>query len=311
MKKFSFIIVTGLGWSGSSALIDFFYDQKVVTGFNSDYPDETKYLKKKSYGDPKTFFGNKRRYLEINKYDLIAILSGGEKGIETAINKNKIIQIFNKFEKIKNKIDVSNIRILDYTSKFVGDSSIFFNGYREFTYFYEKFLKMLIYSLKKEKNKYTLFNNDVYLHERDNFIKINEALKIIVYRNPFDQYSDKKQSYKISGFIDSSKLLLHFLFLSYKQAFLIAKNNNSIDYLINFESLVMDVDYRNELFKKFFQLESDDLNYNKFRPEESKKNIYKPRENLIHIEKILLFILISLPYFFIKNSKKNFIKEFY
>lgn len=308
LQKSNFFIVAGMGWSGSSALIDWLYDQKMIIGFKNDYPSETKYIQNFYYEYLSNIF-NDKKYIQINFYDISSILTGGMVGLQDAINSTELSKMFSQIKKNKNAIEILDKSwSMVLKSIFKEKKIITFKDFKSFMEFYKDLILKIIFKKNHITKKYVLFNNDSHLYNSDHIIDISSSINIVVYRNPLDQYVDQKSAKKIQGFCKTILFLLKFLLTNSIRTVKILTKKSIYLKIINFEKFVTDDSYRNNIFNQIFNEKPSIFNYSRFSPEKSVKNIFIHRKRLHFYERYIIIAVLFFPYFLIKKSRKNYQK---
>lgn len=311
------IIISGLGWSGSSAIIDYLFDKGCVTGFMSKYPEETRIINRRLLD---RFLKKlpKRKTTEYNKYDILALITKGNFGLKESLNQKKIESTLDDlfhshkyvvkdsyFKKKSDNFSEINFDIdflLNSIEKFLvtGDYS------REnFKRTYIKSVENMISHINISSGKSILFNNDVNLWKKSTYFNINNYSKFIVFRNPLDQFSEGiNLKYNYSGIkkiIIMFKFALFFSVVSIKITLLkyIFKCELNI---ISFEDFLNDVSLREKIIKI---IDCQSLNYyeNRFKLEESLTNISNPQKRLTFLQKTFI-LLTTMPFYLLLNLIK-------
>lgn len=284
--KLTPIIVAGFGWSGSSAIIDFLFDLGSFEGFGREYPGETKILNKVIVDDLESFF-EKKLINKIKINDFLALMSGGHFGLEDNINEKILLTKIDLYE--KNKIIFeADLSFWIYISLKFKDLVI--TKIEDIKIEYIRIIK-IVFDYLSHKEKICIFNNDVHIHNNDSHLDLRFFNKILVFRNPLDQYSEKKEKsmrFKSNRF----KLIIHVLHYnkSLVNSLMKKKKDNNLK-IVNFENFILKKKYREDLLKTIDYIKYNHQERNNyFNPSKSINNIRIPREELNLFEKLIISI---------------------
>ena len=288
------LIIVGYGWSGSSAIIDYLYDKGLVCGFFMEYPGEAKILSNRIPLYLKEL-NNKFNVSDYNIYDFVALISAGRYGMNLALNRKYHEEFFkNKPNYFGNQINIEESILIDIIRNSVGEKEITVN---EVVKSYNLIVDGLLNELETNQSKLVVFNNDAHIYRNDSFYDLTGIHKIIVFRNPLDQFTDR---YIFSPGQNTSPNRTRNLFrfiLVHNIKLLITIYKTLIDdklRLISFERFLFDENERERLFQSLNQasvanVESERIK--RFEVEKSKKNVglYKTRLTLLEVTLIYVF----------------------
>lgn len=290
------LIIAGLGWSGSSAVIDFLFDQGIVRGFYIDYPDETTILHSTVINillDLHTKYGVN----DYNAYDFAFLMSGGRYGLDKARNKeyfsDNIINIIRKNKKILLEEQfLVNVIKSEFQDEYI--------KFHEIKVKYIAVVKKLCLDLETSNDKIILFNNDAHAYNNDSFFELNDYLKIIVYRNPLDQFTDRVILRKYKNYhLKRTRVLLAFAIVNNVRlikSFIFSIIDKNTMYF-TFEQFLDDPTFSVKIIKfisKKQNLQETKVSKRRFDKERSKGNINIHKGELSLYETLILNIF-ALP----------------
>lgn len=297
------ITISGLGSSGSSAIIDYLYDNTNITGFFMDYPSETSILNSSFLGDFYNFF-KENSDTKINIYDLVLYLTGGQIGQTKSQNSTLVLQfvsnnldsnynqhkldLINNLKKNEHILLRKNKNIINISDEII--DSIIARHFKELNYNlnqflinYEKLVKLLLLQCKYP----VIFNNDIDLWVNNNLIEIECNKSLLVIRYPLDQYLrsslfvvNKSKMYKLFRFIIEFNYKAIKIIISLKKKLII----------INFEDFLKSQELRESIIE-YLQLDTKIKNTRLFNLNYSLQGIRS------YIGKLSLFEVIALKIF--------------
>lgn len=297
------IFVMGIGWSGSSSVVDFLYQNDYIVGVTGDYPEESKLL---TGSESPLFFMNKfsgRGMIDF--YGFLALVTGGRLGLNKSKYEDELIGYFGWLNKSKSRIMNSRnfIRINDdelvrVIEKYFPKNSVMNNS--EFNKVYPTIIKNLMdFFVKKEK--VLCYNQDPNFFDLTKVIFKNNDYLIVVIRNPKDIIADNpsllqdRPSLKRIAKVSIMALNLRKIFKQIKifQKKLLHKNL----IVIKFENFIKKDRSYFELVN-FLELEKKDLNTNGvfFDRENSHKNINIAANRLGFFESVVISMLCEFKY---------------
>lgn len=304
------LIIAGYGWSGSGAIVDFLFDREIVCGFYRDYPNETKVLSKDILDY--LILLNKRYGVEkYNAYDLLVLITGGNFGYEYALNNSFHNSFFNNKDGFngsgvfrKNRKSIINQTFLnDVSENLVGDGEF---GIDKLTHFYKLLMNSIVNELEETQQRVILFNNDVHLYNNDSYFDFRDYHKILVYRNPLDQFVDKEvitrelKKYSFERFCSLFKFVLSYNVKVLLTIIRILRDKNIV--LISFERFVRDEDTRDNLVH-LFNKKVEPYHVNRFDTNTSIKNIGIYKRKLSIAEVVLIYVMAYPAYLFTQSLK--------
>ena len=298
--------ISGLGWSGSSALVDFLFDQSIITGIKSEYPSETSLFD--GFGSLIDFY-SKKGYVPLNRITLNSILSGGD--VDSLISKEFIkSDEYNKYLSSSSKVNknlggiffLSDEKILVASESLQHDSQ---SNKKKSIKLYFKFLYSLAELTNLTTQKVVVFDNDPHIQSPVTKMLPRESIKILIVRNPGDQISHmisetnidfSKPTQRLKKTLRASILLsLRLIYLSFK-SFRIRFSEDTL--IILFEDFVNSSELRKQLLTLFVDTNIS-LNTVRFNPESSAKGIGISKLKLNYLEKLFIAILCNPPYTFL------------
>ena len=128
-----FILLSGMGWSGSSAIIDILVQNNLVSGINNYYPNETAFFN--TFFSPFELIKNSRSFETISMKKILCVLTGGK--IYREFINNELFKILTKINPEINSIN-------EFPTDGVGrNKDNFFNNdqINWFTVNFEKYIK--------------------------------------------------------------------------------------------------------------------------------------------------------------------------
>lgn len=283
----------GMGWSGSSAIIDAMVDQINVKGINNGYPTETSLFGKKSC--PLNYLNKFTQSNRLDKQGLLATLTRGTRGLESSIYKKELIPWFNRLDKREimelNNENFSILRDGDIYNIF--DNILGSNATYEVDHIYEKYYYLLASLLRETKLKQKsnlVLNNDPSL---SGYMKINKMLpeeykseNIVVHRNMYDMLNDYVSRLSGTSKINKKKLILRQSKKKLRYGHYINSNSSKF-FTVKFEKFIESYEYRNKLLKIFnakYNEEDEEL----FIPKDSIKNINMDLKSLSTIDRLII-----------------------
>jgi hypothetical protein len=265
-----------------------------------------------------------------NKFDLFLLLTGGAIEIEESLNKGVITKILDdKLNKVKpeenmkvlrqiavnekhgldrknkNHINVS-LETLNFVYSFIHEPQDF--DFESLERIYLKFISSLIKHRNETSDKSIIFNNDAHIYNNDTIMDITTFHKILVFRNPLDQYSRRKTiSYNFKvGFMRRI-----WRFMSYTRHYVtnstrtikLIKRDSNIN-LINYEFFILNDFGRASILKKLGCNDEHKMTSN-FNVNYSISNIGVYKNNLNIIEMVVLFIFCYPFFMLLRNSSQK------
>jgi len=306
---FDIALITGLGWSGSSALIDFLHDQNLISGIKSDYPSETNLFNGR--GSPKAFLlATKKSSTSIQ--NLISLINGETVSLSIE-NDSKGLKKFLEAVSEKNNNQRGHLSISVRELENIITNEVNFNAetLNEFlTGYYNAIFQIATMSSVAVK-KIIVFNNDLHLYHRSNKIFPHEGLRILFVRNVYDQIAERKKILSQEGSkFRLLKITLIVINLSIKihkltfQNYSNKKRDNTL--IVQFEDFIHYKELRDKLAILFGANEIIDTQC-RFDADKSKLNINIGENYLKLLEKILVLFLCFLPYkYLVKSNSLEF-----
>lgn len=321
------VIISGLGWSGSGALLDYLMDAKCIKGFWMEYPSETHFLNSSILMDiKKAYFTGELK--PFSKADFIYLISAGKYEINGLNNKQKINQIldfrlikrlkvrkkYNQkalsyiFEKepaiskfVSHREHKNDVKI-DYETLFeavdincqsesIGINQIIKSYYKTILYLADKFYEVL-------PKKKIVFNNDAHLYNDDSLLNMDNFIKFVVIRNPIFIYSNRlyvRYDYNM-GFIKRFKYLLSYAKdLNIQLIRLIFKFRRENINIISFEKFTKDNNERLRVLEKIgCRAKFDNMVY--YNNSYSISNLKFNNDKLKYIDKFML-VMLTFPFY--------------
>jgi len=306
------IHVIGFGWSGSSAILDALYDQEMtqgVTGHN--YPLETALFRPKNSPLDFAKVYSQRNRLDIN--GLLALYTGGRVGLNESLYKDEIENYLKRVSKkqitpgnSRNFDDIANSTLKDALSVIVNKKTLtteeLIGNYYEITY-------ELIKWYADETNKTILLNNDPHGRKLKQFQLFDpESIFVFVIREPLDMIVDRPRYKNMDSF--GVKATLKRIKFSLSHAKIISKSlynamfikrNKPESMFVSFESFVGNTKYRNNILQSLLKIETNNIQYILFNPEDSKKNTNLHNKKMNFINKLIVKSFCFMP---IRKIKK-------
>lgn len=313
------IIIAGLGWSGSSALVDYLFDKNFVVGYMSDYPEETRILNYKSTEELYEIIQSIKE-LELQKAEIFNHFTNksfvysnynGKRKISrhNNIRTHKHYKVKETYKKLKeysddyNSINIDTDKVIQIISKKL--IKIITNKL-DFIRIYNEILFEIITYRSESKSKIVLFNNDFRFWDRKSIANLNDFKKIIVYRNPLDQIGDSlytKHEYPIfKRQIILAKFMLFYPYVTIKISLMKIFFKKAI-HIISFESFLKDIKIK-KYVDSLVGCKTETFISNRFDNEASLKNIYSPRSKLSKFHLVLL-TLLSMPFWIMLRLLDN------
>lgn len=288
------LIIVGYGWSGSSAIIDYLYDKGLICGFYMDYPGETKIL---NYAGPVYFkmLNVKHSVIHFNMYDFVVLISGGRYGLEKSLNKYYHKKFFRDNPRyVGDLLNIEEPVLVEIIKNSIGVKEI---GFHDVIENYNLIVDALLNKLESIETRIVTFNNDAHIYRNDSYYDLTDIHKILVYRNPLDQFTDRYIYSPAENTKPYRKINLVRFILIHNIKLIVSIYKTLTDKklkLISFERFLFDENEREKLFDSFYPtVISNDFKRreNRFFLEKSRGNIglYKTRLTLVEITLIYLF----------------------
>jgi len=243
-NKINLISISGLGWTGSSVIIDFLYQNELVIGLNNDYPTEMILFDRKySLFDFLVFM--ERNQIPINSIDhnlLISVLSLGHLKFDK-IDNELVSSFFKELElnKYPSILDYSLIPDIYETSIINALDKFKDSLYRNKKKFIEFLFFDLLEKCSNSFDKTICLNNDP---SYKNLILSRSNLlfrEYIIIRNPLDTIADRIRYDNISfGLRRISYTSLSAMLLTWQYFRILLLSMFSKKRVLFFEELVLD-----------------------------------------------------------------------
>jgi len=296
--------IMGIGWSGSSALLDYLFYEGLIVGVNGENPSETRLFNKSAF--PLNFilqYQNEFDY--IDDICVASLITGGRINYSNSVVKEFLHEWFQGARPRGNQ---KNFHTLSDYEIFNTINNIFENPCRirtkEFTKKYSELIKKLINLILSSSNKVMTFNQDPTFTNVEKTILFEESTQVVFFRDPKDIIAERLNlNHHNNRTLFFISLIKH-IHKSYHKMLSLIIENKIIG--VSFERFILDNEYRQNLISNLGFIVNNDSNENvinrSFDMGDSKKNIGVYPNTLTKLEIFLVNIFCKKIY----NKLLNF-----